>query len=110
LSKPKASPNRQNKASIQVEVTEEAATIFVDVQLLQKVEHLKIVQTKPHFFFIQQLVHSGKWTDNETFTVSNKSGEINFVISLKNNTVNVHFEPKTKTVEQLQKELDGLVV
>ncbi len=125
LSKPKASPNRQNKATIQVEVTEEAATISVEFQTpatkgeqenecqqhpLGRGAIVQIARTKPHFFFIQQLVHSGKWTDNEKFTVSNKSAEINFVISLKNNTVNVHFEPKTKTVEQLQNELDGLVV
>ena len=113
VDKLKTSPNRKYKAGIQVEITEKVAEISVVVEGLPNFGNLvilKIAQTQPHSFFIQQLINKGKWVGSNTFIVSNKLGEINFVASLKDKSVEVQLLPKTKSEEELRKEFEGLVV
>ncbi len=113
VGKSKISPNRKYKAGIQVEVTEKAAEIsvvFEDFPSLKDLANLKVVRTQPHFFFIQQLVNKGKWKGSDTFIVSNKSGEINFAVSLKDKTAEVQLTSKIKNEDELKKEYEDLVM
>lgn len=132
----KFSPNRKYKAGIQVEVDEEAADISIIVEpLTPKGELLvpdketkkdfmrqpkspsgdlgvsiPIFRTHPHHHFIYQVIHKGKWVDSETFVVSNKDEQIQFVVSIPNETVQIEFAPKTRSREELKEYLDSLRV
>lgn len=102
----KSSPNRKMKAGIEIEVTEEVATISAYIQLSGKVERITLLKTIPHYLFIYRFIHKGKWTDSNTFVVSNKSGEVNFVVSLSDKSVKTVFEPKNNTVDELKQLLN----
>ena len=108
------SKNRQQKAGIQIEVNEDAATIsvlFTDKDE-QSVKQVEILRTLPHYMFIFRVIHKGKWIDNETYQVSDKSGQVHFKVTGYKRTLapEVFFEPKSHTEEELREVLEDLKI
>ncbi len=104
-----SSPNRKYKASIEIEIIEEKAILSAVLNNgTEKSQTIKFLETLPHQMFIYRLVHKGKWTSKDIYTVSDKSRQINFDILFKDNTSKIRFEPKTTTIEELQKALKSV--
>ncbi len=102
----KSSPNRKNKAGIEIEVTEESANISIIFEAQNGEQNkVEILRTIPHYLFIYRFIYKGKWADNEIFKVFNRSGEINFVTSLKNKSVSIQLLPVKHTEKELKKAL-----
>ncbi len=104
-----SSPNRKYKAGIEIEIIEEKAILSAVLNNgTEKSQTIKFLETLPHQMFIYRLVHKGKWTSKDIYTVSDKSRQINFDILFKDNTSKIRFEPKTATIEDLQKALKSV--
>ena len=114
-----SSPNRKLKAGIQIEVTEEKAilsVVFSDApksarfQKSGRFEEVKFLETLPHYMFIYRLVHKGKWTSSNIYTVSDKSRQVNFDVSFTDKISKLRFEPKTATIEVIENTLKSVAV
>jgi len=102
------SPDKKHKAGIQIEVNEEIAdisTVYFDCKTMQLYKQVNILNTIPHFLFMYKLINKGLWVDSETYTVTNKSQEVQFVTSLKNDSVDIKLIPQIHTLEELQEAL-----
>ncbi len=102
------SPDKKYKAGVQIEVNEMAAsisTVYFDSKTMQLYKQVNILNTIPHFLFMYQFVNKGLWVDSETYTVTNKSQEVQFITSLKKDTVDIKLIPQTHTLEELQEAL-----
>ncbi len=102
------SRKRTHKAGIEIEINEQAAIIsvvFTDKEENQ-IKKVKIVETLPHYMFIYRVINKGKWISSNEYQISDKSGQINFVVKLKDKTEKIIvFKPKTST----EKELRGIL-
>ncbi len=102
------SPNKKYKSGIQIEVNEEVAdisTVYYDSKTMQLYKQVNILNTIPHYMYIYGLINKGLWVDSETYTVTNKSQEVQFITSLKKDTVDIKLIPQTHTLEELQEAL-----
>jgi len=99
------SPNRKYKAGIQIEVNETVAdisTVYFDSKTMQPIKQVKIMNTIPHYMYIYEFMGKGAWTDNETYTVTSRRNQVQFVTSLRSDVVDMKFFPQTETLEELQ--------
>ncbi len=103
------SRNRKNKAGIEIETNEDAATISVlftdrNEKPMQKVEILK---TLPHDMFIYRAIHKGKWISPNEYQVSDSSGQVNFIANLLGGST-IKYVPKSGTQEKLKEAVNEL--
>ncbi len=103
------SRNRKNKAGIEIETNEDAATISVlftdrNEKPMQKVEILK---TLPHDMFIYRAVHKGKWISPNEYQVSDRSGQVNFIADLLGEST-IKYVPKNSAEEKLKEAVNEL--
>ncbi len=99
------SPNKKYKAGIQIEVNEEVAdisTVYFDSKTMQLYKQVNILNTIPHYMYMYELINKGSWIDGETYTVTDKSNQVQFVTSLKSNSVDIKLLPQQNTLEELE--------
>ena len=99
------SKNRKHKAGIEINMTEQGAginIIFTDKneKILKRKE---IFRTQPHYYFIYQVIYSGKWLDNNKYIASSKNKNVNFIASIDSDEIEIDIRPKEKKKEILEK-------
>ncbi len=103
------SRKRTHKAGIEIEINEQAAIIsvvFTDKEENQ-IKKVKIVETLPHYMFIYRVINKGKWISSNEYQVSDKSGQINFVVKLKDKPEKtIVFKPKKSSEKELREILN----
>ncbi len=99
------SKNRKHKAGIEINMTEEGAAI--NIIFTDKNENVltrrEVFRTQPHYFFVYQVIHSGKWLDNDKYIVSSKNKSVNFIASINSNKIETDIRPKEKLKEIKEK-------
>ena len=99
------SKNRKHKAGIEINMTEKGADIniiFTDKNETF-IKRETIFRTQPHYFFVYQIIHSGRWIDNDKYIASSKNKNVNFIASIDSDNVEIDIQPKEKEKEILEK-------
>ena len=101
------SPDRKLKAGIQIEIVEEKAihSVLFSDKNGNELKSITFLETLPHYLFIYKLQYKGKWLSPDTYTISDKSKQIFFDVSFSSGDVSVRFEPKTRSIEELEEGL-----
>lgn len=105
LKKLTLSKNRQHKAGIEIDMTENGTDI--NIVFTDKNENVitrkSVFKTHSHFYFIYQLINSGKWVSNEKYMASSKKKNVNFIASINSNEIELDIKPKEKENEIMAK-------
>ena len=105
------SKNRKHKAGIEINMTEAGAAI--NILFTDKNEKIitrkEVFRTQAHYYFVYQIVSSGKWLNNEQYIVSSKNKNVNFVASINSDEVRIDIQPKEKEAE-IREKLNTLTV
>ena len=99
------SRNRKHKAGVEINMTEQGAEIsvvFTDKEgnILQRRE---VFRTQPHYFFVYQVIYSGKWLDNNRYVASSKNKSVNFIADINSEELVIDLQPKEREKEIREK-------
>ncbi len=99
------SRNRKYKAGIEINMTKNGTKI--NILFTDKNENIlkrnEIFKTFSHYYFVHQIIYSGKWLDNQKYIASSRNKNINFIASINSPKTELKIKPKEKEKEILEK-------
>lgn len=103
----KTASDRRHKAGVHIRVEEEHAVLSALVQNSEGNEtaRIEILCTLPHYMFIYKFIHQTKWLDKEHFQISDKSGQVVFIVNVPEGKAHIQLLPKTMELPELIKEV-----
>jgi hypothetical protein len=69
-----------------------------------KVKEVQLFKTLPGWFDHGRLLHTGKWIENDTFELSNKTKEINFRVDISG-LINMRYQPIGRDADGIKEEI-----
>ena len=104
--------DRRHRAAIEIDLQEDGARVYVlftDKSCAELVRR-EVFRMKPNYYFINQLIHKGKWLDNKRYAVSDRNEIVNFVAQPDSENVELDIRPVNMSHEEIMKKLDMLKV
>ncbi len=99
------SRNRKYKAGIEINMTKNGTKI--NILFTDKNENIlkrnEIFKTFSHYYFVHQIIYSGKWLDNQKYIASSRNKNVNFIASINSLKTELKIKPKEKEKEILEK-------
>jgi hypothetical protein len=107
--KAKQNKSRTLKAMVTAEYLLGYSTVGVDFfdKNNEIVKHVKLCNTAPIYFIIDQIVKSARWVDNDRFMLSNNSKEISFLIN-SDGEISVDYKPVVRDIAGLKEQIEYL--
>lgn len=105
--KAKQNKSRTIKALVTAEYLLGYAAVGVDFfdKNDEIVKRVKLCNTAPIYFIIDQIVKSAKWVDNDRFMLSNNSKEISFLIN-PDGGISVDYKPVGRDIAGLKEQIE----
>lgn len=110
FNKPTLSKNRRHRAAIQIDMQTDGARINVlfcdktDMEIARR----EVIRLKPNYYFINQLIHKGKWLDNERYMVSDRNEVVRFIVALNSDDVEMALCSQTMSRNEVLQKLETL--
>jgi hypothetical protein len=104
---PKLSSDKKRRAGVEIRMEDGAAQLLIHIENVGsgEVYTLPIIKVHPNRMFIKKIVGKAKWRNNNSFIITDETGEINFCVFIDNYRIELFFTPKLRSQKELIDEL-----